>query len=71
MPSLHPLTFLFDTLYWVNDQKHVMGLPETENQHDRKFDVSCRVHICICKESRKNNKSNDVEGGDKQKKQDS
>jgi len=48
-----------------------MDLPETKKQCERKFDETYRVHICVCKESRKNRKGDDEEGGDKQKKQDS
>jgi len=48
-----------------------VGLAETKIQKGRKFDKTCRFYICICKESRKNWKSNYEEGGDKQKKQNS
>jgi len=48
----------------------VLGLPETKREQGRKFDEIRWVHICICKEERKNRKSNE-EGVNKQKKQDS
>jgi len=47
------------------------GLAETKNQQGRKFDETCRVYTCICKERRKNWKSHYEESGDKQKKQES
>jgi len=46
------------------------GLVETKNQQGRKFDETCRFYTWICKERRKNRKSNYEEGGDKQNKQD-
>jgi len=49
----------------------VVCLAETKSQQGRKFDKICRLYTSICKERRKNRKSNDEEGGDKQKKQDS
>ena len=45
-----------------------MGLPETENQQGTTFDEICWVHMRICTESKKIRKSNNEEGGDKQKK---
>jgi len=45
------------------------GLTGDLKEQGRKFDDTCRVHICICKDS-KNRKINDEQGGDKQKKQD-
>jgi len=44
-------------------------LPEIENQQGRKFDETCRVRICICKESKIKRNINDAKGGNKQKKQ--
>jgi len=41
-----------------------------KNQQGRKFAETCRVRICICKESKKQS-INDEKGGDKQIKQDS
>jgi len=46
------------------------GLAEAKNQQGRKFDETCRFYTCICKERRKNRKSNYEEGGNKQKKPD-
>jgi len=43
------------------------GLTGDLKEQGRKFDDTCRVHICICKDS-KNRKINDEQGGDKQKK---
>jgi len=34
-------------------KSHAVGLPEIKNQQGRKFDKTCRVRICICKESKK------------------
>jgi len=52
--------------------RHAVGLPEIKNQQQqgRKFDETCQVRICICKES-KNRKINDGKDGNKEKKQDS
>jgi len=34
-------------------KSHAVNLPEIKNQQGRKFDETCRVRICICKESKK------------------
>jgi len=31
---------------------HAVGLPKIKNQQGRKFDETCHVRICICKESK-------------------
>jgi len=41
-------------------------MPETKSQQGREFDETCRVCICICKESRKT-RSNYEKGVNKQK----
>jgi len=45
-----------------------VGLPETKNLQGRTFDETCWVHTCVSTASKKIRKSNDEEGGDKQKK---
>jgi len=49
-------------------KSQAVGLPDTKNQHGRTFDGTCWVHIFISKENKKLRKSNNEEGGDKQKK---
>jgi len=44
-----------------------VGLAETKNSQGRTFDETCWLHIRISKESKKSRKSNNEEGGDKQK----
>jgi len=34
-------------------KNHAVSLPEIKNQQGRKFDETCWVRICICKESKK------------------
>jgi len=34
-------------------KSHAVGLPLTKNQQERKYDETCRVCICICKESKR------------------
>jgi len=34
-------------------KSHAVSLLEIKNQQGRKFYEACRVHICICKESKK------------------
>jgi len=51
-------------------KSHVVSLLEIKNQQRRKFDATCRIRICVCKET-KNRKINSKKGGDKQKNQDS
>ena len=48
-----------------------MRLRRLKVNREELFDELCRVHGCICKESRKDRKSNDENGGDNKKKQDS
>jgi len=33
-------------------KSHALGLPGTKNHQGRKFDETCRVCLCICKESK-------------------
>jgi len=49
-------------------KNQAVGLPETKNQQGRTFDETGWVHIYISKESKKIWKSNNEEGGGKQKK---
>jgi len=51
---------LLDSQERVNDQAKWCGLSQNENQRGRKFDEICRIHGCICKESKKKiTKNND------------
>jgi len=34
-------------------KSHAVGLLQTKNQQERKYDETCRVCICVCKESKK------------------
>jgi len=43
---------------------------DLKTDREGKFDETCGVRICLCKQS-KNRKINDEKGGDKQKKQES
>jgi len=49
-------------------KSQAVGFPVAKNQQGRTFDETCCVHTCTSKESKKYRKSNNEEGGDKQKK---
>jgi len=48
-------------------ESQAVGLSKTK-EHRETFEETCCVRICIYMKKQKNRKSNDEEGGDKQKK---